>query len=95
MRKLILTVEETFFLPTIGLIFAPCIDRNKLNTDVNGTLLVDAELVLPNSDRKETRVQLSWFHFNPGGYKLICSSKTLKKEEVPPETEIWLLALEG
>ena len=87
MKKRLLVVEDVFQLRLYGLVLAPEVspEKNQSYSD----LPIPIELTYPDGSTRIVQAKLSWIHFNPGGYKLICSLLNVEKKEIPIGTEVW------
>lgn len=90
MEKLLLIIEDSFQIPGRGTIVSPFVSPDILGTSKNGHN-AKVRLVRPDGTEEIVEATFYWQHFNPGGFHYSCIFENGKKEQVPPDTEIWLL----
>ncbi len=84
-EKLLVIVAEVFELTERpGVTLTPNVERDYEPGDY------DVVLDYPGRGQAESTANLSWVHFYPGGFRLVCRLPTLSKREVPPGTRIRL-----
>lgn len=78
-------VDQTFVLTSRpGLTFTP----NVAAAVDPGDYIVKA--VRPDGSVGDLGVTISWVHFNPGGFKLVCRAPGATSPDVPVGTSLWL-----
>ncbi len=88
MKSVLLTVEDTFTIQSAGLLIAPELDP-KLFPTLSAEQQIPVVLERPDGTAVETDLTVSLAHFNPQGYRVVCSSRVLSKHDVPVGTKVW------
>ncbi|MEM7165865.1 MAG: hypothetical protein AAF581_10395 [Planctomycetota bacterium] len=86
-KRLLMTVEDAFEIGDRGLVVVPELPADECEELVDKVIAV--HLLRPDGTTCYSTFRVSWEHFNPHGYKIICRSDVLAKENCPPGTEIW------
>lgn len=90
MEKLLLVVEESFQISGRGVVVTPWPSPEAAALKKSGDV-VQVRLVRPDSTSEVVEATFYLAHFNPGGFHFECVLCGMKREQVPPGTEIWLL----
>lgn len=96
MSKLLLTVEDTFQIKGLGLVVVPSVRPELIQ---GGTLksgyTAPVLLLRPRKQAEVVEATFYWQHLNakhgPIPLELVCTFKTMQKDQVPIGTEVWLL----
>lgn len=86
----VLIVEDNFYISGRGTVVEPPLSPESVGA-TKRTHVAQVRLVRPDGTEEVMKAHFSWTHFNPGGYRFICLLPGVKKEQVPPGTQIWLL----
>jgi hypothetical protein len=90
MDKLLLVVEDSFQLSGRGAVTVPFVSPEVLGTNKSGHKQ-QVKLVRPDGAEEIVEATFYWEHFNPGGFRFTCFIEQGRVEQIPPNTEIWLL----
>lgn len=86
----IVTIQDTFYLTEVGTVIVPEIPLSIADClELNALTLV--KLKFPYNNSIISPAIFQWSHFNPGGYKIICSFPHLTKDMIPIGAEIYLM----
>lgn len=98
MDKLLLVVEDSFQISGRGVVVEPPppletlgINEHSPVAQVRLVRVAQVRLVRPDATHEVVEATFGWTHFNPGGFRFTCMLVGMKKEAVPPGTEMWLL----
>jgi len=90
-EKLLLVVEDSFYLQSLGLGLVIFPDVSKLAVKlpkIGESISIPVMLKYPDGSVKTVQGHFQFVHFNPGGFKIVCSLGNYAKE-VPRGTEIY------
>ena len=90
MDKLLLVVGDSFQISGRGAVVMPFVSPEVLGTSQCGHKQ-QVRLVRPDGTEEIIEATFYWEHFTPGGYRFILFLQQGRKEQVPPNTEVWLL----
>ena len=90
MRRL-LTVEDAFDLQFLGVVMLLPPPSQSLADEFPfpGTWSMPVQLRHPDGSVTNATASLSWPHFNPSGFKLMCALRDVEKADVPAGVEVW------
>ncbi len=90
MKKLLVVVEDSFQVSGRSVVVVPTPSLEDAGVSKRGDV-AQVRLVRPDSTEQDVEATFYLAHFNPGGFRWECMLRGMKKEQVPPGTEMWLL----
>ncbi|MFM2313781.1 MAG: hypothetical protein RLZZ04_3057 [Cyanobacteriota bacterium] len=92
-KKLLLIVEDSFYLHSLGLglVVLPEVPKTALQIPKTvENISLPVILKYPDGKIQNMKAQFQVMHFNPGGFKILCGFSNTKIDTVPVGTEIWI-----
>ncbi len=90
MDKLLLEIEDKFYLKGRGLVLVPSISPEVYEPKQNATT-INIRLELPDGSTKPGQAILYFECLYPQGIKTMCYIQNLDKNELPKRTKVWLV----
>ncbi|MDQ3812584.1 MAG: hypothetical protein M3347_01380 [Armatimonadota bacterium] len=91
MDKPFLTVTDSFYISGLGTMVEPPLSPAAVGASgaSKSAHVAQVRLLRPDGTEEIMVANFFWAHFNPGGYRFVCLLPGIKKEQVPPGTQMW------
>lgn len=90
MSKLLLVVEDSFQVSGRGVIVFPALSPEAVGSSRHG-YTAQVRLARPDATEEVVEATFEREYIGPRRLDCLCVLRDAKKEQVPPDTEIWLL----